>query len=51
LDSVRGNDDIRRIGQAGCELQLREQGALFEPDATMTRMYRGRRETFGEYPQ
>jgi hypothetical protein len=28
LDSVRGNDDIRRIGQAGCELQLREQGAL-----------------------
>ena len=39
------------IDLAGCELHLREIGTLFEPDATMPRAYRGRRETSGEYPQ
>jgi MarC family integral membrane protein len=51
LDSVRGNDDVRRIGLAGCEVQPDDKVALFEGDATMTPAYCGRRETCGEYPQ
>ena len=51
LDAVGANRDVHGVGVAGCEFQLRRVSALFEPDATTTRAYRGRREGSGEYSE